>query len=68
MTLAAVPDVHILPAVFGNVPKLGVVIAEQSLTALVEAEDRDLSADSLSSLAFPSLAEMAADEEGFEDA
>ena len=33
MTLAAVPEVHILPAVFGNVPKLGVVIAEQSLTA-----------------------------------
>ena len=42
--------------------------AEQSLTALVEAEDRDLSGDNLSSLAFPSLAEMAADEEGFEDA
>ncbi|MDA4132550.1 MAG: hypothetical protein OK454_05410, partial [Thaumarchaeota archaeon] len=42
--------------------------AEQSLTALVEAEDRDLSGDNLSSLAFPSLAEMAADEEGFEEA
>jgi DNA-directed RNA polymerase subunit beta' len=37
--------------------------AEQSLTALVEAEDRDL-ADNLSSLAFPSLAEMAASEIG----
>jgi len=36
--------------------------AEQSLTALVEAEDRDLSGG-FGSLAFPSLAEMAADEE-----
>jgi DNA-directed RNA polymerase subunit beta' len=40
--------------------------AEQSLTALVEAEDRDLDGG-LGSLAFPSLADMAADEEGFED-
>jgi DNA-directed RNA polymerase subunit beta' len=36
--------------------------AEQSLQALVEADDRDLE-DNLSSLAFPSLADMAADEE-----
>ena len=36
--------------------------AEQSLTALVEADDRDLE-DNLSSLAFPSLADMAADED-----
>jgi DNA-directed RNA polymerase subunit beta' len=36
--------------------------AEQSLTALVEADDRDLG-DSLGALAFPSLADMAADEE-----
>lgn len=39
--------------------------AEQSLTSLVEADDRDIE-DTLSSLAFPSLADMAADEE-FED-
>ena len=39
--------------------------AEQSLTALVEADERDLE-DSLSSLAFPSLADMAADE-AFDD-
>ena len=36
--------------------------AEQSLQALVEADDRDLE-DNLSSLAFPSLADMAADED-----
>ncbi len=36
--------------------------AEQSLTALVEADDRDID-DNLSSLAFPSLADMAADED-----
>jgi DNA-directed RNA polymerase subunit beta' len=36
--------------------------AEQSLTALVEADDRELE-DNLSSLAFPSLADMAADED-----
>ena len=36
--------------------------AEQSLTALVEADDRGIE-DNLSSLAFPSLADMAADEE-----
>jgi DNA-directed RNA polymerase subunit beta' len=36
--------------------------AEQSLTALVEADDRDLG-DSLGALAFPSLADMAAEEE-----
>ncbi len=36
--------------------------AEQSLTALVEADDRELE-DALSSLAFPSLAEMAAEED-----
>jgi DNA-directed RNA polymerase subunit beta' len=39
--------------------------AEQSLTALVEADERELE-DSLSSLAFPSLADMAADE-AFDD-
>ncbi len=36
--------------------------AEQSLTALVEADDDELQ-DNLSSLAFPSLADMAADED-----
>lgn len=36
--------------------------AEQSLTALVEADDRDVS-ESLSALSFPSLADMAADED-----
>jgi DNA-directed RNA polymerase subunit beta' len=36
--------------------------AEQSLTALVEADDRGLD-DALSSLAFPSLADMAAEED-----
>jgi DNA-directed RNA polymerase subunit beta' len=36
--------------------------AEQSLTALVEADDRELD-DKFGSLAFPSLADMAADEE-----
>ena len=36
--------------------------AEQSLTALVEADDRDIS-ESLSALTFPSLADMAADED-----
>jgi DNA-directed RNA polymerase subunit beta' len=41
--------------------------AEQSLTALVEAEDRDMDGG-LGALAFPSLADMAADEEGFEEA
>jgi len=39
--------------------------AEQSLTALVEAEDRDLE-DRFGALAFPSLADMAAEEE-FDD-
>ncbi len=40
--------------------------AKQSLTALVEAEDRDIT-DNLSSLAFPSLADMAAGEDGFDE-
>ncbi len=39
--------------------------AEQSLTALVEADDRDI--DSLGSLNFPSLADMAADEMDFDE-
>lgn len=39
--------------------------AEQSLTALVEADGHD--DDMLSSLAFPSLADMAAEEDDFED-
>ena len=40
--------------------------AEQSLTALVEADDRD-NEDILSSLNFPSLADMAADEDEFDE-
>jgi len=38
--------------------------AEQSLTALVEADEHELE-DALGSLAFPSLADMAADEDAF---